>query len=59
MRVAVYDVLGREAAVLHDGPRAPGAHRLPLDLARLAPGLYVLRAEAAGSAATVRLAVTR
>ncbi len=59
VRVAVYDVLGREVALLHDGPLADGTHALALDRgARLAPGVYVVRAavEGGGVAPAVRAA---
>ncbi len=39
----VYDVLGRQVAVLHDGPLAAGTHPLAFDASALAPGLYVVR----------------
>jgi hypothetical protein len=55
VRVAVYDALGREAAVLHDGPMAAGAHALALDGSALAPGVYVVRAGGAGGAAVRRV----
>lgn len=42
VRVTLYDALGREAAVLHDGP---AASQLQVDAGRLAPGLYVVRIE--------------
>ena len=52
VRVAVYDVLGREVAVVHDGPLGAGPHALPLDSATLVPGVYVVRATGrAGGAA--------
>ena len=44
VRVAVYDALGREVAVLHDGAVAAGeARRLTLDGSALAAGVYVVR----------------
>ncbi|MEP0545612.1 MAG: T9SS type A sorting domain-containing protein [Rhodothermales bacterium] len=43
LRLAVYDVLGREVAVLADGMLAPGDHPLVLDGARLAAGVYFVR----------------
>ena len=44
-RVSVVDALGREVAVLLDGPVSAGAERaLRLDGASLAPGVYVVRA---------------
>ena len=42
-RLAVYDVLGREVAVLAEGVLAPGDHPLTLDGARLAAGVYFVR----------------
>ena len=58
-RVAVYDALGRQVAVLHDGPLAAGTHGLRLDAAGLAPGLYVVRAAAGGGAASRTITVVR
>ena len=57
-RVVLYDVLGREAAVLAEGALAAGTAELavPRDLA---PGLYLVRAVVGGAAQTVRLTVTR
>ncbi len=57
VRVAVFDVLGREAAVLHDGPLAPGrAHSFVFEAGDLPGGVYLVRA--AGEAAiSVRRAV--
>ena len=56
-RVAVYDVLGREVAVLTQGTLAARAHTLTVE--GLAPGAYVVRLEAEGQAQTVRLTVVR
>ena len=58
-RVAVYDALGRQVAVLHDGPLAVGTHGLELDTTRLAPGLYVVRAAVGGGAASRTITVVR
>jgi hypothetical protein len=43
VRVAVYDGLGREIAVLHDGLLEAGAHPLALDGSSLPAGVYVVR----------------
>ncbi len=43
VRVSVTDVLGREVAVLADGPRAAGAHTEALDGRSLPPGVYLVR----------------
>ena len=56
-RVAAPDVLGREVAVLHDGPAAPGTP-FALERGALAPGTYVARAEAGGAGATAVFTVT-
>ncbi len=48
VRLAVYDVLGREVVVLADGPRAAGTHQVRLDARGWAAGVYVVRLEAAG-----------
>lgn len=49
VRVTVVDALGRDVAVLHEGPLGVGAHRF--DWAAAAPaGVYVVRATASGGA---------
>jgi hypothetical protein len=60
----VFDALGHRVAGRAAGRRGAGAHALPLDVAGLAPGVYVVRAVAtdAGGAARVvtrRLTVIR
>jgi hypothetical protein len=59
VRVALYDVLGREVAVLADGAVEAGAHRLVLDAAALAPGTYLVRATAGGRVRAHRITVVR
>lgn len=59
VRLAVYDVLGREVVRLEDGPRGAGQHRVPLDASALAPGVYVVRIEAGTRVASHRLTVVR
>ncbi len=57
VRVAVYDALGREVAVVHDSPLPAGEHRLAFDASRLAPGVYVVSAVAGAWRSTARLVV--
>lgn len=57
-RVVAYDGLGREVAVLHDGP-APEALSLHIDTSAWPVGAYVVRASAGGETATARLVVVR
>ncbi|MEM6325726.1 MAG: lamin tail domain-containing protein [Bacteroidota bacterium] len=60
VRVAIYDALGREVAVLHDGPLAAGVRTtLRLDTASMAPAVYIIRADDGASVLTQRLTVTR
>ncbi|MEM6784302.1 MAG: T9SS type A sorting domain-containing protein [Bacteroidota bacterium] len=60
VRVTVVDLLGREVAVLTEGPQQAGRHALALDTASLAPGLYVVRATVdAAAAETRRFSVVR
>lgn len=42
-RLAVYDVAGREVALLLDAPRAAGEHRVPFEASNLATGPYIVR----------------
>jgi hypothetical protein len=43
VRLAVYDLLGREVAVLVDGPREADRHEAVLDGARFPAGIYLVR----------------
>ena len=46
--MAVYDLLGREVAVLADERMKAGRHALIFDGSRLASGVYVVRASLRG-----------
>jgi hypothetical protein len=59
LTVAVYDVLGREVARLHDGAVEAGAVQFAFDGAALPAGLYVIRAASEAGVVTERLTVTR
>jgi hypothetical protein len=58
VRVAVYEVQGREVALVHQGPATDGA-RFTVETARLAPGAYVVRVVSAGRTASAGLTVAR
>jgi subtilisin family serine protease len=49
VRLAVYDLLGREIAVLVNGFQVPGNYELPFVASGLASGVYVYRLEALGT----------
>ena len=60
VRLALYDVLGREVAVLLDGPVAAGHHEAAVSSGGLPSGVYVVRMTAGGGfAQTRRLTVVR
>jgi hypothetical protein len=59
VRVSVFDALGREVAVVYEGPISGKLER-SVETAGLAPGVYVVRASVAGRAdTTVRFTVAR
>jgi hypothetical protein len=58
-RVEVFDLLGRRALLLHDGPLPAGRQTFRVDAAGLAPGAYVVRARGASGTVTRRLTVAR
>lgn len=58
VRVTVLDALGR-TALRFEQAHPPGEGRVPLPLTGVSPGVYVVRAEAGGAAATARLVVSR
>jgi hypothetical protein len=55
----VYDLLGREVAVLVNGELDPGEHTVQFDGARLASGLYVCRMTAGGYMAQTTMILQR
>jgi hypothetical protein len=59
VRVALYDVLGREVALLRDGPMGAGAHEVAFDVSPLPAGVYVWRLSAGARVETGRLTVAR
>ncbi len=59
VRLALYDVLGREVAVLEDGPVAAGSHRASVAAGSLAPGVYVARLTSADRALTRTVTIVR
>jgi ELWxxDGT repeat protein len=60
VRVEAFDVLGRSAAVLHDGPVSAGvSHELRLDASALTAGVYVVRATGAAGASARAVTVPR
>ncbi len=59
VRLAVYDALGREVAVLVDGAVEAGQHAAAFDGSGLAAGVYLWRLEAGGQVQTGRLTLLR
>lgn len=59
VRLAVYDVLGREVAVLAEGTVAAGEHSATLDASVLPAGVYVYRLEAHGRQVSRTVVVAR
>lgn len=51
VRLAVYDLLGRQVALLVDGVQTAGYHSAVFNAAKLSSGMYVYRLTAAGYAA--------
>lgn len=59
IRLSVYDLRGREVAVLSNRNLAAGRHTVLLSSSRLAAGTYVVRLEAGGQTASERITVLR
>src|SRR5690606_39241789 len=55
VRLAVYDVLGREVARLVDGEREAGTHRVAFEASALPAGVYVVRLVAGTTTAAPRV----
>jgi hypothetical protein len=59
VRVAVYDLLGREVAVLVNERKAPGSYEVTFHADGLASGLYVSRLTAGGLVQTQKMFLVR
>jgi hypothetical protein len=59
VRLAVYDLLGREVARLVDVQKAPGTHEAAFDASALASGVYVYRLTAGDAVASRRMILMR
>jgi hypothetical protein len=51
-RLTVFDLMGREIAVLVDGPKAAGEHSITFDASELASGVYMYELVADGRRVT-------
>jgi len=55
----VYDLLGREVAVLADGIMTPGEHRVVWNPTGIASGTYICRLTSRGVSRAVRMTYLR
>ncbi len=58
-RLTVYDVLGREVAVLVDGVLAQGSHSVNFDASAFTSGVYLYKLEAGGMVLTKRMTLVK
>lgn len=54
VRLALFDILGREAAIVYDGMSSAGAQTIEFNAAELATGIYFAKLEVEGSAAGIQ-----
>jgi len=59
VRLAVYDLLGRQVAVLLDEKKAPGEYEMKFDARNLASGMYLYRLTAGPFVETRKMVVTK
>jgi hypothetical protein len=59
VRLAVYDLLGREVAVLVDGNKDPGTYEAKWDATRYPSGVYIYRLSAGGYTETRRMVLLK
>jgi glucose/arabinose dehydrogenase len=59
VKLAVYDILGREVAVLVNERQAPGSYSVRFDADGLASGVYFYRIESAGFVQTRKMIIAR
>jgi len=59
VRLAVYDLLGKEVAVLVNERKEPGEYEFTFDARNLAGGMYVCRLTAGGHVETRKMVLLR
>ncbi len=59
VRLVVYDMLGREVAVLADGERPAGQHSVRFDAAKLTSGMYIYRLQTGQFTQTKKLMLVK
>jgi photosystem II stability/assembly factor-like uncharacterized protein len=59
VKLAVYDILGREVAVLVDEKKEAGKFEVTFDGGRLSSGVYIYRMEAGGSVASRKMVLLK
>ncbi len=59
VRLVVYDMLGREVAVLVNGPEAQGSHEVSFDGRKLSSGVYLYRLTAGSSTAVRKMVLVK
>jgi len=59
VRLAVYDLLGREVALLVNEQKLPGSYEVRFDAADLPSGVYLCRMTAGEFSATTKLVLMR
>lgn len=59
VRLAVYDLLGRQVAQVVDAPMVAGFHTVTFDASSLTSGVYVYRIEAAGQVSSRRMTLLK
>jgi len=59
VRMVMYDILGREVAVIVNGSMPAGRHLVQIDGERLSSGMYLVRTEAGAHNTTLRLVLSK
>lgn len=59
VRLAVFDILGREVAVLVDGPMSAGSHSVTFDGSGLSSGLYLVRLTSGSESRVMRMTLLK
>ncbi|MCH8496526.1 MAG: T9SS type A sorting domain-containing protein, partial [Balneolales bacterium] len=59
VRLAVFNTLGQQVAVLVDGVMSAGSHTVTFDASGLSSGVYIYRIEAAGQVVSKRMTLVK
>jgi hypothetical protein len=59
VKISVYDLLGHEVAILVDGMRSAGTHKVQFDGSNMSSGIYFYKLQSEGKVISKKMALIK